>query len=58
MYLKNWLGSQCFSNEEELMEVVKMWPSSQEADFFDIGIQKLIPQYDKCLNSSSDYVEK
>jgi hypothetical protein len=26
--------------------------------FFDIGIQKLIPLYDKCLNSSSDYFEK
>jgi hypothetical protein len=40
------------------MEGVKTWPSSQAADFFDTGMQKLIPQYDKCLNSSSDYVEK
>jgi hypothetical protein len=23
-YLKNWLGAQCFSNNEELMEGVKM----------------------------------
>jgi hypothetical protein len=36
----------------------KTWLSSQVADFFDTGIEKLIPQYDKCLNSSSDYVEK
>jgi hypothetical protein len=28
------------------------------ADFFDTGIQKLIPQHDKCLNSGGDYVEK
>jgi hypothetical protein len=27
-------------------------------DFFDTGIQKLIPQQDKYLNSSGDYVEK
>jgi hypothetical protein len=38
--------------------VVKTWLSSQVVDFFDTGLQKLIPQYDKCLNSSSDYVEK
>jgi hypothetical protein len=57
-YLKNWLRSQCFSNNEELMEYVKTWLSSQAAGFFGIGIQKLIPQYDSCLNSGCDYVEK
>jgi histone-lysine N-methyltransferase SETMAR len=57
-YLKNWLGSQNFNNNEELLEGVKMWLSSQAADFFDRGIQKLILRYDKCLNSSSDYGEK
>jgi hypothetical protein len=40
------------------MEGVKTWLSSQAADFFDTGAQKLIPQYDNCLNSCSDYVEK
>jgi hypothetical protein len=54
--LKNWLGSQRFNNNE-LMEGVKTWLSSQEADFFDTGIQELIPWY-KSLNSSSDYIEK
>jgi hypothetical protein len=42
-YLKNWLGSQRFSDNEELMEGVKMWLSSQAADFFDTGIQTLFP---------------
>jgi hypothetical protein len=55
-YLKNCLGSQPFNNDE-WMEGVKMWLSPQVAEFFDTGIQKLIPRY-KCLNSSSDYVEK
>jgi hypothetical protein len=54
IYLKNWLGLQCFNNEEELMEGVKMWLSSMVADFFDTGIQKLIPRY-RCLNSGGDY---
>jgi hypothetical protein len=31
--------------------------SSQAADFFDTGIQKLIPLY-KCLSSGSGHVEK
>jgi hypothetical protein len=30
-YLTNWLGSQHFSNNEELMEGVKIWLSSQTA---------------------------
>jgi hypothetical protein len=55
-YLKKWLRSQRFNNNE-LMEVVKTWLSSQAADFFDTGIQKLVPRY-KCLNSGSDNVEK
>jgi hypothetical protein len=41
-YLKNWLRSQRFINED-LMEGVRTWLSSQVADFFDTGIQKLIP---------------
>jgi hypothetical protein len=56
--LKNWLRSQCFNSNEELMEGVKTWLSSQAADFFDTGIQKLFPQYDRCHSSSSDYIEK
>jgi hypothetical protein len=52
-YLKNWLRSQSFNSNEELME-----GSSQAADLLNTGIQKLIPRYDKCLNSGSDYVEK
>jgi hypothetical protein len=39
---KNWLGSQRFNNNE-LMEGVKTWLSSQVADFSDIGIQNLFP---------------
>jgi hypothetical protein len=42
-YLTNWLGSQRFNNNEDLMEGVKTWLSSQVADFFNTGIQKLIP---------------
>jgi hypothetical protein len=56
-YLKNLLKLQHFNNNE-FVECVKMWLSSEMADFFNTGIRKLIPQYDKCLSSSGDYVEK
>jgi hypothetical protein len=47
-YVKNWLESQRFNSNEELMEGVKMWLSLQAAaDSFDTGIQKLIPRYCK-----------
>jgi hypothetical protein len=42
-HLRNWEASQCFNNNEELVESVKTWLSSQAVDFFDTGIQKLIP---------------
>jgi hypothetical protein len=57
-YWKNWLQLQHFSNNEDLMEGVETWLSSQAADFSDTGIQKLIPLYEKCLSSGSDYFEK
>jgi hypothetical protein len=38
VYLKNWLWSQHFNNNEESME-----RSSQAANVFDTGIQKLTP---------------
>jgi transposase len=56
-YLKSWSRSQRFHNED-LIESVKTWLSSQAAYFFDTGKQELISQYHKCLNSSSDYTEK
>jgi hypothetical protein len=54
IHLKYWLKSQRFANNEELMEGFKTWLSSQEADFFDKGIPKLIPRYHKSLISGGD----
>jgi hypothetical protein len=55
--IKNWLGSQRFNYNEELMECVKTWLNSQAPYFFHTDTQKLIPQY-KCPNSGREYVEK
>jgi histone-lysine N-methyltransferase SETMAR len=56
-YLENWLRSRLINNNEELMEVLKTWLSSQAANFFDTGTQKHIPRYDRCLNLCDDHVE-
>jgi len=32
--------------------------AGQVADFYDSGIQKLVPRLNKCLNNAGDYVEK
>jgi hypothetical protein len=56
-YQKNWLRSQRFNNNEELMACVETWLSSQAADFFEAGVQKLICRHDKFPNSGGDYVE-
>jgi histone-lysine N-methyltransferase SETMAR len=49
---------QRFENDREAETVVAQWFQSQAADFYDTGIQKLVPRYDKCLNSGGEYVEK
>jgi transposase len=56
-YLKNRLGSQRFSNNEDLSDGVKTWLISQVAGFVDTVIQKLIPRYEKCLSSRVNYGE-
>jgi hypothetical protein len=41
--LKSSFGLQRFSTNDELTEDLKTWLSTQEADFFDTGVQNLIP---------------
>ncbi|KAJ4428910.1 hypothetical protein ANN_25904 [Periplaneta americana] len=59
LHLKKFLSSgERFGHDEELKTSVTRWFHSQTAEFYDRGIQKLIAQYDKCLNSDGGYVEK
>jgi hypothetical protein len=39
------------------MKMVKDWFSGLAADFCNAGIQKLVIQYNKCLNLYGNYVE-
>jgi hypothetical protein len=44
-------------SHEEVKKTFKDWFSRLVADFCEAGIQKLITQYDNCLNLHGDYVE-
>jgi hypothetical protein len=37
---------------------VMTWFKGQAEDFYDSGIQKLVPRLNKCLDNAGDYVEK
>jgi histone-lysine N-methyltransferase SETMAR len=49
---------QRFENDREAEKVVTKWFQSQAADFYDTGVQNLVPRYDKCLNTGGEYVGK
>ncbi|GFV66243.1 histone-lysine N-methyltransferase SETMAR [Trichonephila clavipes] len=59
LHLKKFLSSgQRFGNDEELKTSVIRWFHSHAAEYYHRVIQKLIPRFDKCLNSGGGYVEK
>jgi len=43
---------------KRLQEEFMTWFKEQAADFYDSGIQKLVPRRNKCLENAGDYVEK
>jgi hypothetical protein len=55
--MKVWLGTQRFHTNEELMDGIN-WLHNLAAPFFDEGLQKLVSQYNTCLNVDDNYVEK
>jgi hypothetical protein len=53
-----WLATGRFHTNEELMDGVSNWLHNLAAPFFDEGLQKLVSQYEKCLNLDVNYAEK
>ena len=51
LHLKKHLAGKKFDDDDEVQEGLA-------ADFFDFGIQKLVPRLNKCLDNADDYVEK
>ena len=58
LHLKKHLAEKNFEDDDEVQEEVMTCFKKQAADFYDSGIQKLIPRLNKCLDNAGDYVEK
>ena len=58
LHLKKHLAGQKFHEDKGLKIEVTTWLHAQAADFYDIGLQKLVPRLNKCLEKGVDYVEK
>jgi hypothetical protein len=43
------LTAERFSSDDEVKTAVQHWVKTLVADFFDEGMQKLVPRYDRCL---------
>jgi hypothetical protein len=54
LHLKKHLAGQKFDEDDEVQEEVMPWFREQAADFYDLGIQKLVPRLNKCLDNADD----
>jgi hypothetical protein len=55
---KKHLAGKKFDDDDEVQEEVMTWFKGQASDFYDSGIQKLVPRLNKCLDNAGEYVEK
>jgi hypothetical protein len=58
LHLKRFLAAEQFGSDDEVRTAVQHWVKTLVADFFDEGIQKLLPLHDTCLNLGGNYVKK
>jgi len=58
LHLKKHLAGKKFDDDDEVQEETMTWFKGQAADFYESGIQKLVPRLNKCLDNAGDYVEK
>ena len=47
-----------FDCNDELKSSVGDWLTTQERTFYNMGIEKMVPCYDECLNNGGGNVEK
>lgn len=52
--LKEFVGGKQQENVDVLNKTVTEWLNGQAAEFFDYGIQKLVPRLNKCLDTNGD----
>jgi hypothetical protein len=52
------LGGKRFADDWEVETEVQMWLRQQSKDFFAVGCNALVKQWDKCINVGGGYVKK
>jgi hypothetical protein len=57
-HLEQFLVGMRMGSDEEVKKTIKDWFSGLVANFYDVGLQKLITLYGKSLNLHGDYVGK
>ena len=58
LHLKKHLTGKEFDDDDEVQEEVMTWFIELAADFYDLGMQKLVPGLNKCLDIAGDCVKK
>ena len=58
LHLKEHLAGKKFDDDDEVQEEVMTWFKVLAADFYDSGIQKLVPRLNKFWDNVGEYVEK
>jgi hypothetical protein len=56
--LKNHLGGKCFADNEMVEMEVRKWLGQQSKDFYAVGFDRLVKQWDKCISVGGGHVEK
>jgi len=56
LHLKQRFAGKKFDDDDEVQEEVMTWFKVQAADFYDPGMQTLVPRLNKCLDSAGDCV--
>lgn len=56
--LKKQFGGRKFETTDEIEEAVNEYLKNLDARHFEVGVEKLICRYEKCLERCGDYVEK
>jgi hypothetical protein len=57
LHLKKHLAGEKFNDDDDVKDVLT-WFKGQAADFYDSGIQKLVPRLHKYLHNAGDFVQK
>ena len=52
LHIKKHLAGKKFDDDDEVQEEVMTWFIGQAADFYDSGIQKLVPRLNKYLDNA------